>query len=89
MSSSSPLPLTDTQADVLGSSFLFSTSCLQSPQLSQISLPIVQSPELDSFWGGPFLGANDLKPELEEIPSFFPDREVIDYLSVSTDCRFE
>ena len=88
MSSSPLLLLTDTQADTLGSSFPLSPLCLQSPQLSQISPLIVQSPEVDPFWHDPFLGASDFKLELEEIPSYFPDGEVVDYLSVSTDHHF-
>ena len=87
MSSSPLLLLTDSQADILGSSFPPSPLCLQSPQ--QISPLIVQSPEVDSLWSDPFFGAGDFKSELEEIPSFFPDGEVVDYqLSVSTDHHF-
>jgi len=37
---------------------------------------------VNSLWSDPFFGAGDFKSELEEIPSYFPDDEVVDYLSV-------
>jgi len=86
MSSSPLLLLTDSQSDILGSSFPPSPLCLHSPQ--QISPLIVQSPEVDSLWSDPFFGAGDFKSELEEIPSYFPDGEFVDYLSVSADHHF-
>jgi len=45
-------------------------------------LPTVQTPEIDPFWHGPFLGADDLlKSELEGILPYSLDREVLDNLS--------
>ena len=89
MSPSPLLLLTDTlQTDILGSAFPPSPLCLPSPQLFHISPLTVQTPETESFWPEPFLGADDLlKSELEGIPSYRLDREVVDNLSVGTTCR--
>ena len=88
--SPSPLLFTDTQADILGSSFPPSPLSL-SPQPSQISPLIVQSPEVDTFWHEPFLSANDFLPkdELEGVPPYFLDGGIIDPFSVSPGRCFE
>ncbi|KAF9650888.1 hypothetical protein BDM02DRAFT_3185043 [Thelephora ganbajun] len=84
MSSSPLLLLADTQADILGSSFPPSSLCLQSPQLSQISPLIGQSPEVDSLWHEIFLGANTFlsNPDLGPVPPCFLDSEIVDHLSI-------
>ena len=86
MSLSPLLSLTDTQADVPGSSFP-SRPYFWSPQPPQISPSIVQSPEVDVFWHEPALGPNNFrpKPELDGIPPYFLDSEIVDRLSVNLD----
>lgn len=85
MFSSPLLSLTDAQVDVLGSPFPPSPLFLQSPQPSQISPLLVQSPRVDSFWHEPLFGANFFA-ELE-VPPFFLDNDVVNNLSVSLDHR--
>lgn len=89
MSPSPLLLLTDTlQADILGSAFPPSPLCLPSPHLPQISPLTYQTPEIDPFWHASFPSVDDsLGSELEGIPPYSLDREVVDNLSVSTACR--
>ena len=89
-SSPSPFSLTDTQADILSYFLPPSPPFPQSPQPSQISPPVIRSPEADFIWREQFLGADDFlpEPELEGISPYFLDGEAVDYPSVSTHRRF-
>lgn len=87
MFSSPLLSLTDTQAELLGSSFPPSPLFLQSPQPSQISSLLDQSPQVNSFWHEPSIGADNFlsESELEGVPLYFPDNGTVDHPSVSID----